>query len=217
VDSNAFSPKTDQPDQSNIDGLDSNWNELLSVIWEAAESFTSPDLMTRISGLERLLSYDAVRQLSLVAYLLATRLDEPDIELRTRIVKTLANLADMNTGSGNLSEDVQRTLISCLSAMRTREVFALLQVVEYDKSTEKYVADLLSWCSFAGSHLAQILSNRDSSTEIRRQAASFIGLIGYLDALPVLQKLASRLESRGEEDTSMLPILQNAVLLLSSP
>jgi hypothetical protein len=217
MDSNAFSPKTDQPDQSNIDGLDSNWNELLSVIWEAAESFTSPDLMTRISGLERLLSYDAVRQLSLVAYLLATRLDEPDIELRTRIVKTLANLADMNTGSGNLSEDVQRTLISCLSAMRTREVFALLQVVEYDKSTEKYVADLLSWCSFAGSHLAQILSNRDSSTEIRRQAASFIGLIGYLDALPVLQKLASRLESRGEEDTSMLPILQNAVLLLSSP
>jgi len=217
MDSNNFSPKSIQSSQSDIAGLDSNRTELLSVIWEAAESFTSPDLMTRISGLERLVDFDAVRQLSLVAYLLTTRLAEPDIELRTRIVKTLANLANISPGGGNPSEGVQRTLISCLSAMRTREVFALLQVVEYDKSTEKDVADLLSWCSFAGSHLSQILSNRDSSMEIRRQAASFIGLIGYLDALPVLQKLASRLESRGEEETSMLPILQNAVLLLSAP
>lgn len=105
-----------------------------------------------------------------------------------------------------------------LSNMRTRQIFGLLQVSEYDKTAEADVMDLLGCCSYAGSHLSEILSNRDLPHEIRRQAAFYIGQIGYLDALPVLERLTNRLETRGDEqDTIMLPVLQNAVQLLTAP
>jgi len=191
--------------------------DLISVIWEAAEWLSSPDLLRRVAGYDRLVEYDAVRQLPLIAYLLITRLSEPDIELRTRIVKTLGSLASASLSPTGPSENVYQTMISNLSGLRTRDVFALLQVAEYDKTAEGYVADILSLCSFAGGHLSQILSNRSAPTDIRRQAAYYIGLIGYLEALPVLERLASRLESRGEnEDTSILPVLQYAVQQLTA-
>ncbi len=102
--------------------------------------------------------------------------------------------------------------------MRTRQIFALLQVIEFDKSAEEAVSSLLSYCSFAGGHLAQILSNRTAPLSIRRQAAHFIGRIGYLDALPALERLASRLESRrDDEDVGILLGLQETIKLLYTP
>ncbi len=170
------------------------------------------------SAFDRLVEFDAIRQLPLVTYLLVTRLAEPDIELRTRIVKNLGSLVNAGLSPAGPSEQVVQTLMNCVSELRTREVFALLQVAEYDKNAEGYIADLLSLCSFAGGHLSQILSNRSAPVEIRRQAAYFIGLLGYLEALPVLERMASRLESRGDlDENSILPVLQNAVQQLSAP
>ncbi|MCC7130568.1 MAG: hypothetical protein B6D39_10105 [Anaerolineae bacterium UTCFX2] len=212
----AFSPEPSE--QMSLEGLDVNRLELLAVIWEAAESLTSTDTMKRVNGLERLVEFDAIRQLPLVAYLLATRLEEPDIELRTRIVRYLGSLINSDNFESNPAGRVKETLMVTLSNMRTRQIFGLLQVTVYDKTAEADVMDLLSCCSYAGSHLSEILSNRDLPQEIRKQAAFFIGQIGYLDALPVLERMTNRLETRGsEQDAVMLPVLQNAVQLLTAP
>ena len=212
----AFSPEPSE--QMSLEGLDVNRLELLAVIWEAAESLTSTDTMKRVNGLERLVEFDAIRQLPLVAYLLATRLEEPDIELRTRIVRYLGSLINSDNFESNPAGRVKETLMVTLSNMRTRQIFGLLQVTVYDKTAEADVMDLLSCCSYAGSHLSEILSNRDLPQEIRKQAAFFIGQIGYLDALPVLERMTNRLETRGsEQDAVMLPVLQNAVQLLPAP
>jgi hypothetical protein len=195
-----------------------NRAELLAEIWEAAESLIAPDVMIRMAGVERLESYDAIRQLPLIAYLLTTRLTEPDIVLRTRIVKALGCVTGASMGSQQPDASVQKTLIFHLSQIRTREVFALLQVAEYDKSSEPCIESLLACCSFAGGHLSQILSARDTSLEIRRQATHFIGQLGYLDALPVLERMASRFETRtNDRDASLLMELQSAVQQLSAP
>lgn len=208
----------EQTDQVGLDGTGVNRLELLSVIWEAAESLTSTDITQRVVGLERLVVYDAIRQLPLIAYLMATRLEEPDIDLRTRIVRLLGSLINSESFESDPTGRVQKSLMATLSGMRTRQVFALLQVTEYDKTAEADVMDLLSCCSYAGSHLSEILSNRDLPQEIRKQAAFFIGQIGYLDALPVLERMASRMETRGDEqDSRILPVLQNAVQLLTAP
>ena len=212
----AFSPEPSE--QMSLEGLDVNRLELLAVIWEAAESLTSTDTMKRVNGLERLVEFDAIRQLPLVAYLLATRLEEPDIELRTRIVRYLGSLINSDNFESNPAGRVKETLMVTLSNMRTRQIFGLLQVTVYDKTAEADVMDLLSCCSYAGSHLSEILSNRDLPQEIRKQAAFFIGQIGYLDALPVLERMTNRLETRGsEQDAVRLPVLQNAVQLLTAP
>jgi hypothetical protein len=214
-DPNSFHHKPSTP--SGLDDSNNNRLELLKEIWEALESLCSPDLMDRISGFQRLIDYDAVRQLPIATYVLATRLTDPDIDLRTRIARTLGCLVNASQNGGGPSESVEKVLLVQLSAMRTREVFALLQVVEYDRSAESCIADLFSYCSFAGEHLSQILSNRSVPAEIRRQAAYFIGLIGYLDALPVLERLALRFEKRSDEsEVLILPALQNSVQLLTA-
>ena len=191
--------------------------ETLTAIWEATEALTSSDLLNRIMGLKRLVESSAVQEYSLVAYVLATRIVEPDIELRARIVSALAEVVSIDQSTLRNS-GVYKTITSYLAGLRTRQIFALLQVVEFDRSKEESTAELLSYCSFAGEHLGQILTNRQASISIRRQAAKFIGKIGYLDALPTLERMVSRLEDRREEDDSPLyPTLLEAIQLLRSP
>jgi len=191
--------------------------ETLTAVWEATEALTSSDLMTRIMGLKRLVESNAMQQFSLVAYVLATRIVEPDIELRARIVSAIAEVISVSQ-NGIRSSGVLQTITNYLSGLRTRQIFALLQVVEFDRSKEESTADLLSYCSFAGEHLGQILANREATMAIRRQAAKFIGRIGYLDALPTLERMVSRMEDRREEEDSPLyPALQEAIQLLRSP
>jgi hypothetical protein len=212
----------EQPDLIELNPSNSNKAEVLPVIWEALESLTSPELMNRITGLRRIIKLDAASQYPLVVYVLMTRITEPDIELRTRIVQLLGSLLDLDVRSPKKAalslEAVKKTLTTSLAGIRTRQILALLQVIEFDKSAEEAVSSLLSYCSFAGGHLAQILSNRIAPLSIRRQAAHFIGRIGYLDALPALERLASRLESRrDQEDAGILLGLQETIKLLYTP
>jgi hypothetical protein len=222
MDADPIKVDIDQPDLKELNPSNSNKAEALPVFWEALESLTSPELLNRIAGLRRIIKLDAVRYHPLVVYILMTRITEPDIELRTRIVKLLGSILDLEVRGPKKAaasfEAVKKTLISALAGMRTRQIFALLQVIEFDKSADEAVSSLLSYCSFAGGHLAQILSNRNAPLSIRRQAAQFIGRIGYLDALPALERLVSRLESRrDEEDSGILLGLQETIKLLYSP
>jgi hypothetical protein len=120
-------------------------------------------------------------------------------------------------------------LTHALASLRTRQIYALLQVADFDTSAEYQVAVLLEYCSFAGEHLAQILSSRQLALSIRKQAAYFVGRLGYLDALPVLERMTARLSQRriGRDDygdavdpgdeCSLLPLLQDALVVLTAP
>lgn len=177
--------------------------ELFPSVWSAAEALTFPDVSTRRAGLERLAKLNAVRLSPLVAYLVATRLSDPDIELRTRVVQVVAEvLAPDNQGQA-APEPVLQQLKGYLSQMRTRQLFALLQVADFDPSSEPYIAALLNACPYAGHNLANIMTDRKALLGVRKQAAYFIGRVGYLDALPALERTAARLESRLSGQQSM--------------
>jgi hypothetical protein len=110
--------------------------------------------------------------------------------------------------------------------MRTRQIYALLQVVDYDKSNEPKVVGLLDHCSFAGGHLSCILATRTVPLDMRKLAA-YYGRMGYLDAMPVLDRLAARLETRqngrselgvmDEDDAGLLSMLHSSLELLRAP
>jgi hypothetical protein len=195
------------------------------TVWEAMEAFTSPELAQRRTAFEQLRALGVARLSPLAAYHLSTRLTEPDIELRARIVQALAETLSPDETGRLAPEAVRSTLAAQLSAMRTRSTFALLQVVDFDKSAEPLVARLLSCCSFAGGHLADILSNRQISLAVRKQAAFYIGRIGYLDALPSLERMAARLENRinagglirEDDETGLLPLIRDALSVLRAP
>ncbi len=201
--------------------------EKMVVVWEAAEALTSPDLETRHKGLKDLLAQDAVRRHPLVAFVLTSRLLEPDIALRAHIVDALADVVTPDGHGDPLDAPAYRALTAQLREMRTRQIYALLQVVDFDKSSEPQVMGLLDHCSFAGGHLADILTSRSAPLALRKQAAYFIGRMGYLDALPTLERLAARLEARqngrselgniDEEDAELLAVIRSSIELLRAP
>jgi len=204
--------------------------EALSNLWEAAELLTSPTLESRWEGFNSLLEMDAIRHSPLVAYFLTTRITETDLGLRTGIILALADVLSTAEDESALSEDVQARICLYLSKMRIRQIYSLLQVAENDLSGEESVYCLLNCCSYAGRHLSDILLDRKSPIKIRMRAVSYVERIGYLDALPALERAANRIESRkngrysgsdkngGQGDERELSkMIQKAMEILRSP
>jgi len=187
-----------------LHNLDSSRFEFLPLIYDAAEAVISSDRAIRWSGVERLTEMQAGRLSPLVGYLLATRLDEPDLELRVQIIKALAVLLEKDDQGQLPKSAVYQSVVGFMAGIRTRTVFSLLQAVDFDPSIEPMAAKLLGNCSFAGTHLAEIMANRNAPVAIRIQAVHFIGRIGYLDALASLERQVTRMESRRNGNNGML-------------
>jgi hypothetical protein len=182
--------------------------ELFPAIWAAAEALTVPDLSIRQGGLARLVELGAPRLSPLIACLLATCLADPDVELRRQIVYVLGDILTVDAKGRPAPDAVRRCLTYALSQMRQRPIYTILEVYMNDRRSDIPIARLFNACPYAGRHLADILAERKYPVAIRRSAAHFIGLVGYLDAIPALEKILSRLESRvlGQQSMPFAPL-----------
>lgn len=210
-----------------VDEGDTRISESLPELWEALQALTSSDINARRAGLDRLLTLDVIHQSPLVAYILATRLDEPDLALRTRIVKVIGDvLQPLYNGDARVAQ-VQLQLSAYLAQMRTRRIFALLQVAEADPATHAAISRILNHCPFGGVQLGDLIADRYISLSIRKLAVEFIAQVGYLDALPSLERQCVRLERRmnghqleklteADGDIWLLPEIQKAIQVLST-
>jgi hypothetical protein len=79
----------------------------------------------------------------------------------------------------------------------------LLQAVITEPNLEAHVTRLLNNCPHAGTHLSEIFSDRGVPLAVRQQAVHLVGQAGFLDAVPSLERLASRLEARRSGQQSM--------------
>jgi hypothetical protein len=204
--------------------------ELFPSVWAAAECLADPEAKTRLEALRQLVNLNAPRLSPLVAYLVATRLSDPDMEMRHQVVLVLGDLLTVDKEGRLADELVRQYLTTYLSQMRTRLVFSLLQVAERFQDADAGIARLFNACPFAGEHLVEILSDRSSAISIRKKAIFFAGLVGYLDAIPALERLCGRLEARQNGQQSMifvssqtpderelLPELRQALVSLRAP
>ncbi|NIS83536.1 MAG: hypothetical protein GTO14_25815 [Anaerolineales bacterium] len=193
----------------------------------ALEALVAPDPKVRKDGLAKLTALDAHRRSPLAAAILATRIREPDLELRTAIVDALAVVIAPGREGERPADRVLRWVRNNLSSMRTREVFALLQILARSSRHRQQVCILLDACSFSGDTLVKILRDRSADVPIRIAAAEAIAEVGFLDAKTAIEDLhqriagreagqmqmgfASRLDTEIEE---LLPALQEALLAL---
>jgi hypothetical protein len=204
--------------------------ELFPTIWRALEQLTSPDLSNRQTGLSQIVELDAHRLSPLVAYVLATRIEDQDIEFRFKVVQVLGDLLSQVKDSTVPAPEVRKTLKAYFSQMRQRKIYALLQVGDYYMSAGSSIAPLLRACSNAGRVLADIFLDRSLPLEIRLQAIQSAGDVGFLDTIPSLEKLAARLEGRlngqhamafmpvtDSKEKSLLPAIQTALAILKTP
>ncbi|MFC1936393.1 hypothetical protein ACFLYP_01865 [Chloroflexota bacterium] len=203
--------------------------ELFPAVWNAAQELVSPQLDNRQKALEDLVSLEAVRLSPLVAYLVASRLEEPDISLRAKITATLADVLGPDGLGRPAPEQVRSYLIAFLGHIRQSAVEAVLEVVLEDSELRGRISRLFNFSPGVGRHLAKILADRSKTLEIRRQAADFIGLVGFVEAAPTLERLRNRLEARqsgqssmpfappsGSDEAQLLPALTTALTLLRS-
>ena len=204
--------------------------ELFPAVWCAVESLMSPDFLSRQQGLSQLIELRAARFSPLVVAVLASRLSEPDLDLRRKIANTLGDILTLDEAGISAPEPVRQFLVFSLGQMRQRPIFSLLEVSLNDPQAQASIARLLNACPYAGRHLADILSDRKLPLGVRRDAARFIGLVGYLEAIPALERIEARLDARisgqqtmpfappGQPDESdLLPEIRAALLNLRAP
>jgi hypothetical protein len=218
-----------QPTLFNLNDPSTGALELFPAVWSAVEDLASQDVQTRLSALDRLNELHAPRFSPLVAYFIATRIIDPDLTLRAKVVRTLGEVLKPDDQGRTTPDTVRSHLNAYLSQMRTRPIYALLELSVTDPSLDEHIARLLNFNPFGSNHLIAILTDRKVLMPIRKKATQMIGLVGYLDAIPALERLQSRLETRlnGQqsmsfvtpatpEETELLPEVRNTLNLLQA-
>lgn len=192
-----------QPTLFEFDDISTDTMELFPTVWGAAERITSPDAVERDKAVTELVELDAPRLSPLVAYLLATRIIDPNIEVRYHVVQALGEILFPDEENQVTPDEVREHVLNYISLMRRREIFALLQVSDRYLTAEEYVASLLNACSYAGIALGDIINDRRAPVSVRRQAIRFAELVGFSDTIPALERLVSRLEAKSEKQEKM--------------
>jgi hypothetical protein len=204
--------------------------ELFPKVWGAAEALTDIGVVNRQTSLDCLDELSAARFSPLVAFLLFSRITDPDLMVRARIIKMLAEVLRPDSQGQFAPEPVRQNLLFNLTRMQLREIFMLLETAEFDASTTDSVATLLKVNHLAGGDLTIILADRKMPLAVRRQAANFIAQVGYIDAVPGIERLINRLDARvnGQQtfimnsvdaldELELLPILQSVLKGLKAP
>lgn len=177
--------------------------EVLPAVWNAAESLAAPDPTTRNQAINAILELGVQRVSPLIAYLLVTRLDDPEISIRRRVIYVLGDLLMDETSRKDAPDNVRKTIIHALQRLNEDTAYGLLEVAVIDPKIEKFLFQLFNNCSTAGKYLGEILSQRKHSLPIRQKAIYFVGQVGYTEVLPVLERLYNRLEARQNDQYSM--------------
>jgi hypothetical protein len=224
------SQRISQPQLFDFSDSSAGTVELFPTVWTALELFISSEVNERLDGLDQLVSLSAHRLSPLVAYVIATGLADSNLNFRYQIVQALGGLLAQNGSEVATTRGVYQTLKKLLSKMRRRSVYALIEVAVYYPSSLTNVASLLKACSHAGGTLSDIFLDRKLPIELRRQSINLAGIVGFLDVVPALERLAGRLESRMEgqrsmpfappadnNEKSLLTNIQTVLTILNSP
>ena len=203
--------------------------ELFPTVWGAAESLSSSEARQRQQGLELLVKCGASRLSPLVVYVIYTRLTDADMETRALVIEALADVLTPDEKGRQAPETVRQHLMTQLGRMRTREIYAMLQLLAFNPGLTPQVGKLMNACPYAGNHLADLAASRKAPLEIRRYAIRLAGEVGYCDVIPTLERMLARLESRlngqqamafapppGVEDDDLLADIKEALAKLSS-
>lgn len=230
MDPNDLLPEQEQLRLFNLGDTSTGMIELFPAVWGAIEGLIRPEVNSRRLALQELSEMGAARYSPLVIYVLATRMTDPDIETRRLVVNILGDVLVPDENGNSTPDGVLFHLTTYLSQMRTRQVYALLQVLEYERELSPAIKRMLNACPYAGTHLVDILFSRKAPLGIRLQAVRLIGEVGYLDAMPALDRLQARIESRqngqqrmsfapssGEDELALLPAIKHSLAVLRSP
>lgn len=185
-----------------LDETKTGVTELFPAVWGALEKVTAADVAGRHQGLDKLIELDAPRLSPLVAYVLATRLTDPEVGFRARIIRNLGEIIS-KTGNDSPSFSIRMHLKGYSEVVQQGTIMAILEVAEAEPSVKPHIATLFNLWPHSGAILSDITINRRVEVPLRRQAIDFIGRVGFVEAIPALERLVERLASRANGQKRM--------------
>ncbi len=177
--------------------------ELFPEVWQGLEMLISDRLEERTRGFDVIEASSALGLSPVVAYVAATRLQDPDLALRFRVVQALGGLLRPEEKDSVTPKSVRQAIKQHMMMQRRRGIWCLLQVSGKFMVSEPNVKALLALNPFAGKILAGIMSDRKAPLDIRHQAIVFAGQVGFCDTIPTIERLVERMESRANGQSSM--------------
>ena len=165
-------------------------------VWQAAENLASPRAAVREEALDFLVGEDYARRFPLIAYLIATRLTDPDLEVRFHIIQAIGSILSRNKDGAVASDEVISHLHSVIGFLNKGQILDLLAVADQYISAERELVEIFKLSSYAGSVLSDIVNDQKIPASIRQQAIYYCGEVGFLDTVPTLEGLIRRVEKR---------------------
>lgn len=167
----------------------------------AGEMFVSTHIEERRRGFALLFGSEAARRSTLTPQLLASRVDEPDLNLRAEIVQALADYFEIRGRQYRYPADIRVAVVGHLRKFERPHVLALLDLQRAAregavKLKAESLACVLERIPNVSVHLARIAGERSVALGLRCAAIELIGVVGFMDALPALEGLEARLEGR---------------------
>jgi len=163
-------------------------------IWQAAEKLVSPTPADREQALSFLREQGAISNSALIAYLVATRLSDPDLEIRFHMIQALGEVLSAEDDAEIIDDQILRYVQGYLAHLEETQLIKLLEVSDQYLSAEKPLVAILKLCSYAGELFGGIVNDRKIPLSLRQQAAYFSGEIGFLETIPALQNLLHRID-----------------------
>ncbi|MCJ7716321.1 MAG: HEAT repeat domain-containing protein [Anaerolineales bacterium] len=178
-------------------------------IWDIVEELAAPDPNKRDRALERLGELEDINHSPLILYFLATRLSDPDLEIRFHVVQKLGAFLEGGSKNLTLSDQALKHLQTALNNMEKDQLIKLLEVSAQYLSAEKSLLNILKLYSYAGRYLSGILNDRKQPFPIRQQAIFFSGEVGYLETKQALQNFIHRVDKIKSKQGSSSELKKN--------
>jgi hypothetical protein len=195
--------------------------------WVAGEMFFSPHVQERRRGLALLLGSEVTRRSPLVPQLLMARVDEPNLGLRTQIIRALSDYFEVRERQYRYPPEIRAVVVGCLRKFDRPQWLALLELqasAEPARLDPEALKALLERIPDASTRLAQLAGDRLVAPDWRCAAVGVIGQVGFTDTLPLLAGLEMRLQgctagqlslgfapSDPPEDQALLPALKDTL------
>lgn len=201
----------------------------LPDVWRASQALVGSQSEKRFQALKQLDQMEIIRFSPLLAYLVATRLNDANPELCFHAMLTLLSVLEPDSLGQPAPDEVRSEVFSYLCDLSKKTVLSILKTSLDHLEQRSEISKFLNLCPIAGKHLSAILMDRSQSIAIRCQAVDLIGLIGFVDTKSTLLRIKSRIDSRMnnngiqlasatlEDEKSLLLSINTALTLLQNP
>jgi len=160
--------------------------------WKILEGLIAADPVLRETALQQLAAWEGLEEQPLMIYLLATRILDPDLEIRYHAVQILGDLVDYDHPGEGLPAGSLQALTAFTAQLDKGQLIQLLEVSAAYLAAEEAVGNILKLCSYAGKVLGGIVNDRRLTVEIRQQALFYCGEVGFLNTRRVIDNLIQR-------------------------